>query len=211
MSSLGLSGLRLRYGRLVYHTLYCRPCRQFSDVDGTVLRHNLFWSLPHFTDFSIRSSFILFAFTAYNASAWARSLGWCGVYTSLLALRRKRLYTPRGAARFLFPPLKRFPSLIPNTVPRSSDFQPISPLDQDTREQIIFSFWLSYSHQLMITRLNNIGSSGGSGSMDHKKVRTQNSIHDGWTGFLSWLAVSQIFRVNGGGVVFCSFWYGGLT
>ncbi|KAL0468287.1 hypothetical protein QR685DRAFT_336203 [Neurospora intermedia] len=74
-----------------------------------------------------------------------------------------------------------------------------------------FSFCLSHFHQLMITRLNTIGSTGGSGSMDHKKVRTQNSIHDGWTGFLSWLAVSQIFRVNGGGVVFCSFWYGGLT
>ena len=60
----------------------------------------------------------------------------------------------------------------------------------------------------MITRLNNIGSTGGSSSRDYKKARTQN-IHDGWMGFLSWLAVSQIFRVNGGGIGFCSFRYRG--
>ena len=35
--------------------------------------------LPYFTDFSIWSSLIMFAFTAYNTSAWARSLERCGV------------------------------------------------------------------------------------------------------------------------------------
>ncbi|KHE79115.1 hypothetical protein GE21DRAFT_1045344 [Neurospora crassa] len=84
----------LRQTRLSHS--FCRPCKQFNDMHGTVLRHILFWSLPHFKDFSIRSSFILFAFTAYNASALARSLGWCGVYTSLLASwREAALYSMR--------------------------------------------------------------------------------------------------------------------
>ncbi|KAK3496357.1 hypothetical protein B0T13DRAFT_284423 [Neurospora crassa] len=39
----------LRQTRLSHSS--CRPCKQFNDMHGTVLRHILFWSLPHFKGF----------------------------------------------------------------------------------------------------------------------------------------------------------------
>lgn len=186
---------------------HCRPCKQFNDTTSTELFDTFFLGV-------CLSSWILRYGRAssclHSRLATLRHgrgvLSDFGVYTSLLALRRKRLlYSTRCSATFSLPS-KRPSFFIPHTVPRSSNLQPVSPFDTWANRFFILALEISssddYTTQHRLYRRTRIY---GLQKGVHAKL-----IRDGWTGFSSWRVVSQIFRVCGGGIGF-SFCYGGLT
>ena len=117
--------------------------------------------------FSIRSSFILFAFTAYNPLAWARSLERCGLLYVFVGLQRNQLYTPPGAARF-FPTIE-MPFFF-YTQHNSSFLEFPADFTFSTRRSKSNPYLGSHFHHLMMTQLNTTSVlQADQASMDYKR------------------------------------------